>query len=216
MSELELLEKFENFCRERNISGDEKKRLEEKLKKLIEKAKFEPGEAIGIITAHSLSEPATQMTMRAYHFAASAGIQMSLGLPRLIELFDLRKNIDNVITIYLEENSKELAEKIATEITESTIGDITSSISFDILENVVELVIDRDLMSNLGLTYEDLDQILNKSVKKYKVTRKSNKIHISGDNLSYKEYRALKEKLLTLTFSFPFLIIDVSLPTTMA
>src|SRR4030042_1152238 len=52
---------------------------------------YNPEEAIGVIAAQSLSEPATQMTMRTYHFAGTAGIQVTLGLPRMIEIFDARK-----------------------------------------------------------------------------------------------------------------------------
>ena len=58
---------------------------------LYNKSRYEPGESIGVVTAQSLSEPSTQMTMRTYHVAGAADIQITLGLPRLIEIFDARK-----------------------------------------------------------------------------------------------------------------------------
>ncbi|MCZ6581977.1 MAG: DNA-directed RNA polymerase subunit A', partial [Thaumarchaeota archaeon] len=59
---------------------------------LYNKAKVEPGEAVGIVTAQSIGEPGTQMTLRTFHFAGIRERNVTLGLPRLIELVDARKN----------------------------------------------------------------------------------------------------------------------------
>ena len=50
-----------------------------------------PGESIGIVTAESFGEAGTQMTLDVFHLAGVAEIQVTRGLPRLIELFDARK-----------------------------------------------------------------------------------------------------------------------------
>jgi len=52
---------------------------------------IEPGEAVGIVTAQSIGEPGTQMTMRTFHYAGVAEMNVTLGLPRLIEIVDARK-----------------------------------------------------------------------------------------------------------------------------
>ena len=71
--------------------GDKKKEVIRRVKEEYEKAKINPGESIGIITAESFREPGTQMILRTFHFAGVAEAEVSLGLPRLIEIFDARK-----------------------------------------------------------------------------------------------------------------------------
>ena len=53
--------------------------------------RIEPCEAVGVIAAQSIGEPGTQMTMRTFHYAGVAEINVTLGLPRLIEIMDARK-----------------------------------------------------------------------------------------------------------------------------
>ena len=48
------------------------------------------GEAIGIIAAQSIGEPGTQLTMRTFHTGGIAGLDITSGLPRVVELFDAR------------------------------------------------------------------------------------------------------------------------------
>ncbi len=50
----------------------------------------DPTEAVGIVGAQSIGEPGTQMTMRTFHYAGVAEINVTLGLPRLIEIVDAR------------------------------------------------------------------------------------------------------------------------------
>ena len=48
---------------------------------LYNNAKAEPGQAVGIVTAQSIGEPGTQMTLRTFHFAGIAERNVTLGLP---------------------------------------------------------------------------------------------------------------------------------------
>ena len=52
------------------------------------KAFAEPGEAVGAVAAQSIGEPATQMTLKTFHFAGVASMNVSLGVPRIKELID--------------------------------------------------------------------------------------------------------------------------------
>lgn len=61
----EVLQKFEEYCRKHGIEGKKKEELMEKLKQLIVRYLYEPGEAIGVVAAQSISEPATQMSLDA-------------------------------------------------------------------------------------------------------------------------------------------------------
>ena len=51
------------------------------------------GEAVGVVAAESIGEPGTQLTMRTFHTGgvAGGGGDITMGLPRVIELFEARK-----------------------------------------------------------------------------------------------------------------------------
>ena len=48
------------------------------------------GEAIGMISAQSIGEPGTQLTMRTFHTGGVVGLDITSGLPRIVELFEAR------------------------------------------------------------------------------------------------------------------------------
>ena len=77
----------------RDLNDDELKELIFKLKKAYDRAHVEAGEAVGTVAAQSVGEPGTQMTMRTFHYAGVTELNVTLGLPRLIEIVDARKDI---------------------------------------------------------------------------------------------------------------------------
>ena len=104
-------------------AGVNKKELEEiieKVKESYEYAKVEPCEAVGVVSAQSIGEPGTQMTMRTFHYAGVAEINVTLGLPRLIEIVDARKepSTPTMTIAVLEEyaQDRDNASKLAWEI----------------------------------------------------------------------------------------------------
>ncbi|MEK6887904.1 MAG: DNA-directed RNA polymerase subunit A'' [Candidatus Aenigmatarchaeota archaeon] len=58
-----IMENFEAYCKKHGLSGKQREEKLEQFKKAFEKYKYEPGEAIGVIAAQSISEPATQMSL---------------------------------------------------------------------------------------------------------------------------------------------------------
>ena len=48
------------------------------------------GEAVGIVAAQSIGEPGTQLTLRTFHTGGVAGVDITHGLPRVQELFEIR------------------------------------------------------------------------------------------------------------------------------
>ena len=128
------MKEIDRVSKTKKLSEKKKSELTEKVEKEYIKAIFEPGEAFGIIAAQSISEPATQMTMRTYHFAGSAGMQITLGLPRLIEVFDARKEPTTpMMTIFLKKefNNQKNSEKIASEIKEKKLRIFVETVSLD-------------------------------------------------------------------------------------
>ena len=48
------------------------------------------GSAVGVVAAQSIGEPGTQLTMRTFHIGGVAGLDITHGLPRVEELFEVR------------------------------------------------------------------------------------------------------------------------------
>jgi len=95
--------------------------------------RIEACEAVGIIAAQSIGEPGTQMTMRTFHYAGVAEINVTLGLPRLIEIMDARKEPSTpTMTIFLEPeyaNDRDRAREVSWKIEAAPLhefGDITT------------------------------------------------------------------------------------------
>ena len=78
----------------------------------LKRASIDPYEAAGIITAQSIGEPGTQMTMRTFHYAGVATVNVTQGLPRIIEIVDARKVPQTpTMTIRLHPDKKTSAEE---------------------------------------------------------------------------------------------------------
>ncbi|MBI2507466.1 DNA-directed RNA polymerase subunit A'' [Candidatus Woesearchaeota archaeon] len=175
------------------------KEILDRVKKEYEAALISPGEAIGIITAESFGEPATQMTLNVKHFAGVAEMQVTSGLPRLIEIFDASKSIKTPsMEVYLKpEYNKDPAKvrKIASQIKESTLGDISTEFTIDITTMNVKVVIDKTKLKDLGITEDTLVKILKESIKGgVQVRLNKNEIVLKGKESDLHELYVLKEK----------------------
>ena len=72
-----------------NICSISKIQLGEFFKELwikYKKAKVNPGEAVGAVAGQSIGEPATQMTLKTFHFAGVASMNITSGIPRIKEI----------------------------------------------------------------------------------------------------------------------------------
>ena len=76
---------------DREITEDEFNEILDMILFEYRRTRIEPCEAVGIVAAQSIGEPGTQMTMRTFHYAGVAEINVTLGLPRLIEIMDARR-----------------------------------------------------------------------------------------------------------------------------
>ena len=62
-----------------------------------ENARMQPGTAVGAIGAQSIGEPGTQMTLKTFHFAGVASMNVTLGVPRIKEIINASKKISTPI-----------------------------------------------------------------------------------------------------------------------
>ena len=88
------------------------------------------GECIGSIAAQSLGEPTTQMTLNTFHLAGVSAKNVTLGVPRLVEIINLAKNIKTPsLSVYLvDENArdKDAAKDIQCMLEYTTLRNIIS------------------------------------------------------------------------------------------
>ena len=137
---------------------------------LYDKAKVEPGQAVGIITAQSIGEPGTQMTLRTFHFAGIRERNVTLGLPRLIELVDARKKpVTPTMDIYLDEESKTSREKaieVARNVLQTKVSALITDTDTDYATEI-KLNVSENRLRERGCTIQDVDAALL-SNKKFK------------------------------------------------
>ena len=85
-----------------------------------------PGTPVGVLCGQSIGEPATQMTLKTFHFAGVASMNITQGVPRMQELVNAVTKIKTpIITVYLVEPTNEkLAFQVRRAIQPVTLDEI--------------------------------------------------------------------------------------------
>lgn len=164
------------------------------------KATVDAGEAVGLVAAESIGEPGTQMTLNTFHFAGVAEMNVTTGLPRLIEILDARKKISTeMMEIYLEApyNKGEDITKIAELIKETTFREYINEITIDVVETTMKVKLAQRKMKTVGMTPEKIVKILVKALKGFTVKEEEGFLVIKSDSKEegLKEIYKLKEKI---------------------
>lgn len=127
---------------------------------------MDPNESAGILAAQSIGEPGTQMTMRTFHYAGVAEINVTLGLPRLIEIVDARRIPSTpMMTLYV---NKELSgdvdtvKNIASNIEITTVLDL-ADIETDLHNMRLFIVPDQRKCLQKGLLDQDGNSVRGQS-----------------------------------------------------
>jgi DNA-directed RNA polymerase subunit A" len=135
-------DQLHKFPDDKEITDSQFRLILERVLKEYMSTRIEACEAVGVIAAQSIGEPGTQMTMRTFHYAGVAEINVTLGLPRLIEIMDARKEPSTpTMTVYLEEeycNDRDRAREVSWQIEAAPLhefGDITTD-----MENMYVIV----------------------------------------------------------------------------
>ncbi|HUU76430.1 MAG TPA: DNA-directed RNA polymerase subunit A'' [Methanoregulaceae archaeon] len=137
-------EQLNKYLAGRDISAEKFEAVLSRVINEYQNTRIEPCEAVGVIAAQSIGEPGTQMTMRTFHYAGVAEINVTLGLPRLIEIMDARKEPSTpTMTIYLKSEysgDRDKAREVSWQIEAAPLhefGDIT--IDMENMQIVVHL-----------------------------------------------------------------------------
>uniref|UniRef100_A0A1B0D756 DNA-directed RNA polymerase subunit n=1 Tax=Phlebotomus papatasi TaxID=29031 RepID=A0A1B0D756_PHLPP len=121
--------KFKSRGASNEICRTTKSHLEaflEVVEKKYSRAVTEPGTAVGALAAQSIGEPGTQMTLKTFHFAGVASMNITQGVPRIVEIINASKTISTpIITAELENNTNmEFARKVKGRIEKTTLGEV--------------------------------------------------------------------------------------------
>lgn len=198
---LSLREDLQGYFEEHDLTKNEEDEIIERTKEQYKEATYEPGEAIGILAAQSIAEPSTQLTMRTYHIAGGAQVQVTLGLPKLIEVVDARRNPSTpAMTVYLEEDidDKEDARNIATKIMEAKFKDIISEDTVDLAGLRIEFTINQDKLENLNMDMDSLLSKINKLNRKVDFEYEGNVIEMEpkDEDVNIRDLHKLKIKAM--------------------
>ena len=153
-----------------NISRERLYKIMERIFRTYKFAQMDPGSAAGVVSAQSIGEPGTQMTMRTFHFSGVREMNVTLGLPRLIEILDARKNPSTpVMNIALDENyiekklkldksleKKDVVKMIGQSIELTTISDVAARFAIDPVKLEIKVVLDKALLNDKGVTIEEI------------------------------------------------------------
>jgi DNA-directed RNA polymerase subunit A" len=181
--------------------------LESQLEKIVnisfehyEKNLIDHAEACGIVGAQSIGEPGTQMTMRTFHYAGVAEINVTLGLPRLIEIVDARSIPSTpMMNIYLRDEyrlNSNLAKQVANKI-EITLLNSIADIEADLTNLVIHVKPNAKTMDDKNITFEELTDNISK-IRKIDAKLEKDKIKVTLDEPSYKKLLEIVETLKNL------------------
>ena len=187
-----------------------KKVKKEILTRMIERFNshlVDPNESAGIVSAQSIGEPGTQMTMRTFHYAGVAEINVTLGLPRLIEIVDARRSPSTpMMEIHLKasvRNELDNARRVASDIEATNLEDV-SGIETDMVNMQVIIRPDVDRLASDRLTMKELEKAVKKmrgtGIVEYEKDVKTGEeiLVVKTGESSFKKLQKLRENLAAL------------------
>ncbi len=156
-------------------------------------------EAVGVIAAQSIGEPGTQMTMRTFHYAGVAEMNVTLGLPRLIEVVDARRIPKTpIMEVYLEpaiSNNEKKALEIASRIESKSVSQL-ADINTDITNLRVLIEPNTKILKQRGISMDDLaGRIKKRGRLKSKITIEKGVIMLEEDEVSFKKLYIIEDKV---------------------
>ena len=158
--------------------------------------KIQAGEAVGVTTSQSFGESSTQMVLNVFHSAGVAEVQVTLGLPRLIEIFDARKEPSTPsMEIYLEKdfNNEKEARAVAEKLKEVKLEEISSEVKIDFANKRIEIVLDQNALKTVHVGAPKIVERLQE--KGFEAKHKDNSVILNTPDLTFRDMYKLKEKV---------------------
>ncbi|WP_330630144.1 DNA-directed RNA polymerase subunit A'' [Halocatena halophila] len=172
-------------------------------------SRVDPLDPVGTVSAQSIGEPGTQMTMNTFHYAGVAEIDVTQGLPRLIELVDARKTPDTpTMKVNLEPefaNDRDRAHEVVWKIEATRIlalGDVSTNVA----DMLVSIDLNEETLRERWPTVDSLDLIVNdisetiESELGVETYHQGTTVEFGPDEPSYRDLLQLVEELRDIVF----------------
>ncbi len=195
-----LREKVRATAEERSLSDEEAVEVADAVYERYEQTRIDPLEPVGTVSAQSIGEPGTQMTMNTFHYAGVAEIDVTQGLPRLIELVDARKEPDTpMMTVYLEDEYAGDRDKAREVVWELEATDVLSigDLSIDVADMQVAVDLDEEALEERQLSREEVAESIEEELD---VSVDEESMSFGPDSPSYRELLQLVEELREVVF----------------
>ncbi|MFC3957751.1 DNA-directed RNA polymerase subunit A'' [Halovivax cerinus] len=164
--------------------------------------RVDPLDPVGTVSAQSIGEPGTQLTMNTFHYAGVAEIDVTQGLPRLIELVDARKTPDTpMMTVHLEEEyatEREMAHEVVWNLEATKIlalGDVSTNVA----DMRVVISLNADTLQERMITAEEVAEIIEDQLG-VKTVQNGTTVEFGPEEPSYRDLLQLVEELRDITF----------------
>ncbi len=164
--------------------------------------RVDPLDPVGTVSAQSIGEPGTQLTMNTFHYAGVAEIDVTQGLPRLIELVDARKTPDTpMMTVHLEgeyATERERAHEVVWNIEATKIlalGDVSTNVA----DMRVQIDLNEDTLEERMITAEEVADIIQDSLG-VETVQQGTAVEFGPEEPSYRDLLQLVEELRDITF----------------
>ena len=171
--------------------------------------RVDPLDPVGTVSAQSIGEPGTQMTMNTFHYAGVAEIDVTQGLPRLIELVDARKEPDTpMMTVHLDgeyAEDRERAHEVVWNIEATKIlqlGDVSTNVA----DMLVRVALNEETLLERWPTVDDPEEVADEIASKIEsklgveTQQRGLVIEFGPEQPSYRDLLQLVEELSEIVF----------------
>eukprot|EP00168_Porphyra_purpurea_P007826 TRINITY_DN1983_c0_g1_i9.p1 TRINITY_DN1983_c0_g1~~TRINITY_DN1983_c0_g1_i9.p1 ORF type:complete len:357 (+),score=151.06 TRINITY_DN1983_c0_g1_i9:413-1483(+) len=150
----------------------------------VARATAEPGTAVGALGAQSIGEPGTQMTLKTFHFAGVASMNITQGVPRIKEIINASKVISTpIITAELVSSRDLVAARIvkARRSRRTLLGEVAEYIKEVYEKDVAYIAIrlDEDTLRKVQLDV-DAPKVARRLLQTPKLKLKAHHIEVTG------------------------------------
>ena len=132
------------------ITKSQLKKFYQKVWSKYLKALVIPGDAVGAIAAQSIGEPGTQMTLKTFHFAGVASMNINQGVPRIKEIINASKDISTPIT------TAELVNSVSEISARIVKGRLERTLLSDVCKHMKEVFTPQGCFLELELHHESI------------------------------------------------------------
>jgi len=183
--------KIKKHVEKHKLSKDYEKSLTKHAKELYSQSLAVPYDTVGLLAAHSMAEPATQMVLRTKHYSGAAEVSVGSGIEILSSLVDARSKVRYpLMTVKLlpdfekdEKKAKECMDKLVY-----TVLQDVAEISEDLEIKKINIQFDKKALAEKGLSDKEIADALKKQYKK-KMSEGKDGITIIFDDVNLQTVR---------------------------